>query len=243
MTYGNFRTNLGTIRTDISLRPEKSKGFKIKGLISLSNIALGELSDKPDLLGNISMKADVDGYAFSLQKYNGSMTGRIDSVEINKYKYRNISLNGNFSEKTWDGTVNISEDNIKMDILGLFNFREKLPEFDFTLNLTKADLHKLNFDKPDTSSSLSMLLTANFKGTNIDNLDGEIKLLNSSIKKFGKTLELYDFSIRTFAENNKPAINLRTDYVDADLRGYYNFAGLGILFKSALSSLMPLPVP
>jgi hypothetical protein len=239
VTYGNFRTDVGTIRTDISLRPEKSKGFKIKGLISLSNIALGELSDKPDLLGNISMKADVDGYAFSLQKYNGSLTGRIDSIEINKYKYRNISLNGNFSEKTWDGTVNISEDNIKMDILGLFNFKEKLPEFDFTLNLAKANLHKLNFDKPDTSSSLSMLLTANFKGTNIDNLDGEIKLLNSRIRKFGNTLELYDFSIRTFAENNKPAIDLRTDFADADLRGFYNFAGLGILFKSALSSLMP----
>jgi hypothetical protein len=239
VTYGNFITNFGTIRTDISLRPEKSKRFNVKGLISLSNIMLGELTGKSDMFGNISMRADVDGYAFSFQKYSGSLTGRIDSIEINKYKYRNISLNGNFSEKTWDGTVSISEENIKMDILGLFNFSEKLPEFDFKLNLAKANLHRLNFDKPDTSSSLSMLLTANFRGTTIDNSDGEIKLLNSSFKKFSNTLELNDFSIRTFAENNKPAINLRTDYVDADLRGYYNFAGLGILFRSTLSSLMP----
>jgi hypothetical protein len=239
VTYGNFRSNIGTIRTDISLRPEESKGFKIKGLVSLSNIALGELTGKPELYGNISMKADVDGYAFSLQKYNGSLTGRIDSVEINRYKYRNISLSGSLSEKTWDGNVSVSDDNIKMSILGLFNFREKLPEFDFTLNIDRADLHKLNFDKLDTTSSLSLLVTANFKGSNIDNLDGEIKLLNSSIRKYGNTLDLSDFSIRTFSENNKPAINLRTDYVDADLRGYYNFAGLGDLFSSALSSLMP----
>jgi len=239
VTYGNFRTSIGTIRTDLSLRPEESKQFKVKGLISLSNIAIGELIGKTDLVGSISMRTDVDGYASSFQKYNGSVTGRIDSIEINKYKYRNISLNGNLSEKTWDGTVNVSDDNIKMDILGLFNFREKLPEFDFTLNLDRADLHKLNFDKPDTSSSLSLLLTANFRGTNIDNLDGEIKLLNSSIRKYGNTLELYDFSIRTFTENNKPAINLRTDFFDADLRGYYNFAGLGNVFMSALSSLMP----
>jgi hypothetical protein len=239
VTYGNFRTSIGTIRTDISLRPEESKGFKIKGLVSLSNISLGELTGKPELFGNISMRADVDGYAFSFQKYNGSLTGRIDSVEINKYKYRNISLNGNFSEKTWDGTVSVSDDNIKMDILGLFNFREKLPEFDFTLDIGRANLHKLNFDKSDTTSSLSLLVTANFKGTNIDNLDGDIKLLNSKIRKYGNTLDLSDFSIRTFYENNKPAINLRTDYVDADLRGYYNFAGLRDLFSNALSSLMP----
>jgi hypothetical protein len=239
VTYGNFRTNVGTITTDISLRPEKSKGFNVKGLISLSNIALGELTGNEKMLGNISMKADVDGYANSLRKYNGSLRGKIDSVEINNYKYRNISLNGNFSEKTWDGTVNISDENIKMDLLGLLNFREKLPEFDLTLNLAKANLHKLNFDKKDTSSTISMLVTANFRGTNIDNLDGEIKLLNSSYKKYGNTLELYDFSIKTFLENNKPAISLRTDFVDADLRGYYNFERLGSIFRSALASIMP----
>lgn len=243
VTYGNFRTNAGTIRTDISLRPENSNRFKMKGLISLNSIALGDLTGKPDLLGNISMKADIDGYASSFQKFNVSLNGKIDSIEIKKYKYRNIPINGNFSEKAWDGTVNISDKNIKMDILGLFNFQGKLPEFDFTLNVAKANLYKLNFDKQDTSSSLSMLITANFKGTNIDNLDGEIKLLNSNLKKYGNTLDLYDFSIKTFSENSLPAISLRTDFIDADLRGRYNFAGLGSLFKATLSSLMPSWAP
>jgi len=71
-----------------------------------------------------------------------------------------------------------------------------LPEFDFTLNIADANLYKLNFDKLDTTSSVTMLLTANFKGNSIDNLDGEIKLLNSNFVKYGHNLELYDFSIR-----------------------------------------------
>lgn len=239
VTYGNIRTSVGTIRTDISLRPEESKQFKIKGLVDLKNIALGELSGKPDILGNISMKAYVDGYANSLQKFSGSLTGKIDSVEINNYEYRDVVLNGNFSEKAWDGSVSISDENIKMDILGLFNFHNKLPEFDFTLNLARANLFKLNFDKPDTSSRISILLTANFRGTNIDNLDGEIRLLNSTLRKYGSNLDLYDLSIKTFSENNKPAINLRTDFVDADLRGNYNFAGLETAFRSALATILP----
>jgi hypothetical protein len=245
VTYGNFITDKGTISTDISLRPEEAGRFKINGMITGRSIALGQLTGKSDLFGNLSMRTNVDGYAYSLNKFSGNLTGLIDSIEINSYKYRNISLNGIFSEKTWDGTVKISEKNIRMDILGMFNFRDKLPEFDFTLNLAKADLYKLNFDKSDTTASISMLVTSNFKGSNIDNLDGEIKLLNSTLRKYSKTLELYDFSLRTFTENNKPAISLRTDFADADLRGYYNFAGLGVAFKSALSSLMPsrFPVP
>jgi hypothetical protein len=239
VAYGSLRTSQGTISTDISCRPEESDRFKVNGLVKGISIALGQLTGKPEIFGNLSMRANVNGYAYSLEKFSGKLTGLIDSIEFNNYKYRNISLNGDFTEKTWDGNVKVADKNIRMEILGMFDFSSELPEFDFTLNLEKADLYKLNFDKPDTSSSLSMLLTANFRGTNIDNLDGEIKLLNSSLKKYGNTLELYDFSIRTFIENAKPAISLRTDYVDADLKGNYSFAGLGTIFKSSLASMMP----
>jgi hypothetical protein len=238
VTYGEFRTNQGTIRTDISLRPEESNRYKIKGLISGSYINLGLLTGS-ELLGKLTMKANIDGYASSFKKFEGNLTGTIDSVEINNYNYRNINLNGYFTDKTWDGNINVSDKNIKLDVLGMFNFRESLPEFDFTLNLAKANLHELNIDKVDSTSSLSLLLTSNFRGNNIDNLDGEIKLLNSNLTRNDKTIELYDFSIRSTTENNMPRLSLRTDFVNADIRGRYNFGGLKDLVVSTLASVMP----
>ena len=239
VTYGEIRTSQGNIRTDISLRPEKSKKYRIKGLLKGSDINLGELTGNTDLLGNLSFNTSVDGYAYSFKKFAANLTGKIDSIEVKRYIYRNIALNGIFTEKTWDGSINISDRNIKMDLLGMFDFSNKLPEFDFTLNLAKANLFNLNFDKTDTSSAASMLLTANFKGNTIDNIDGEIKLLNSNFVKYGASLELYDFSIRTFKENGLPVLSLHTDFVDAEIKGYYNFAALGNLVKSTFSTLMP----
>ncbi len=96
VTYGEIRTSQGNIRTDISLRPDKSRKYKIKGLIKGSDINLGELTGKTDLLGKLSFSTSVDGYAFSFKKFAANLTGKIDSVEIKKYKYRNISLNGIF---------------------------------------------------------------------------------------------------------------------------------------------------
>ncbi len=247
VAYVKIRSDQGLLKTDISMRPEESNRFRVNGLITGSDIALGYLIEQPEMVGNLSMNANVDGVAYSLKKFSGELSGLIDSIEINNYEYRNIGLNGSFTEKTWDGSVNISENNIRMDILGMFNFNRELPEFDFTLNLANADLHRLNFDKNDTTASLSMLLTANIKGSNIDNVEGEIKLLNSSLKKFGNTIELYNFSMKTFIENELPAISLRTDYIDADLRGYYDFSGLITMFKKTLTSIMPshftMPVP
>ena len=239
VTYGEIRTSQGNVRTDLSLRPDQADKYRIKGLLTGSDINIGELTGKSDFLGNISMKANIDGFAYSLKKFAGSLTGKIDSIEINRYIYRNITLNGAFTEKTWDGSVNIIDKNIKLDLLGLLNFNKTLPEFDFTLNIANANLYKLNFDKLDTTSAVTMLLTANFKGNSIDNLDGEIKLLNSKFKKYNNNLELSDLSIKTYKEIDKPVLSLRTDFMDADIKGYYNFATIGNLIKSNLVTLMP----
>ncbi len=239
VAYGKLSTSVGSIKTDISMRPEKPNRFRVSGLVTGTDVDLGYLTENPGLLGNLSIKANIDGVARSLKQFSGSLSGMIDSMEINSYKYRNIALDGIFTEKTWDGSVKVSDSNIRMDILGMFNFNRELPEFDFTVNLANAYLNKLNIDREDTSSSLSMLLTANFKGSNINNIDGEIKLLNSRIRRFGNTLDLYNFSVKTFVENSRPAISLRTDYLDADLRGYYDFSSLGTQFREILSGLMP----
>ena len=119
VTYGEIRTSLGNIRTDISLRPGESKKYTVKGLLKGSDINIGELTGKSDFLGNLSMQANVDGYAYSLKKFAANLTGKIDSIEINKYVYRNITLNGAFTEKTWDGSINIDDKNIKLDLLGI----------------------------------------------------------------------------------------------------------------------------
>ena len=239
VTYGKIGTEVGNISTDISLRPDEKNRFRIKGLVDGSNIDIGLLTDKRDLLGKISMKANIDGLASSSRKISGSLTGKIDSIEINRYIYRNVALNGTFTEKTWDGSIKISDRNIRMDMLGLLDFSNTLPEFDFTLNLAGANLYKLNFVHADSIANLAMLVTANFRGNNIDNLFGEIRLLNSTLVKNNDKLELYDFSIKAFNEDSKPAISLRTDFLDADLRGYYEFGEIRNVIKRALASLMP----
>jgi hypothetical protein len=239
VTYGEIITDQGSIRTDISFRPEKNDRYRMKGLITGQELNIGEITGKTELLGKLSMQTNVDGYFRSLKEFSGSLSGQIDSLEINRYLYRNIALNGFFTEKTWDGSVNIDDENIKMDLLGLLNFKDELPEFDFTLNVADANLYKLNFDELDTTASLTMLMTSNFKGNSIDNLDGEIRLLNSTLTKHSENLELYDFSISTYSENNIPVLSLRTDFADADIRGRYNFAEIKSLLNYLLSKLSP----
>ncbi len=239
VTYGKLYTSLGTLSSDISLRPESSKRFLIKGLLRGDELDLGTLFGNNSLFGKAKFSADINGETESFKTFAVDLKGKIDSIEINNYNYRNIDLNGYFTEKTWDGSVKVEDDNIKMELLGMFDFRKGLPEFDFTLNLRNANLYKLNFDRKDTTSAASFLLTANFSGRNIDNLHGEIKLLNSSFKKYGNKLDLYDFTIRTSSKENINSLVVNTDFVDAEIMGNYNFSSLRNEFGRVLSAMFP----
>ncbi len=243
VTYGKFRSDYGYINTDISLRPEENKRYRIKGLVEGIDIDLGNITGNSEMYGNLNLKTNIDGYAYSLEKFGANIAGRIDSIEINKYLYRNIALDGFITEKTWDGVVRVDDRNLKLDLLGMFSFRDKMPAFDFTLNLSKANLSLLNIDKHDSVSSLKALITSDFKGNSIDNLDGVIRLVNSEIIRFGDTLELKDFNLRSSTDGIETSIALRTDFIDADLNGVYSFATIGTQFKTILSKLMPSRFP
>ncbi len=72
VAYGRIATEKGDMLMDVSLRPEEKNKFKIKGLVKGSNIDLGELTGKPDLLGKLSMETNLDGYASSAKKDFGN---------------------------------------------------------------------------------------------------------------------------------------------------------------------------
>ena len=240
VTYGRLYTSLGKISTDISMRPVGSGKFRLKGLITGSEIDIGKIYGNSSLFGTSTITADVEGEMESFKKFAINLSGRIDSIEVNSYRYRNIALNGYFTDKTWDGTIKVEDENINMELLGMFDLSKELPEFDFTLNLKNANLFRLNIDKKDTTAAASLLLTANFSGNNIDNLNGEIKLLNSNFRKFGKNLQVHDFSLKTSSENyTGRSLVLNTDFFNMIIKGQYNFSTLGNEIRMCFASMFP----
>ena len=240
VTYGTIKTELGSVSTDILFRPDTSSTFYYKGTLQARSIGLGRILSQEDLLGSLSAHLDVEGTMESLKDFRADVMATIESFEFNDYTYRDIEINGLVTEKIWDGTVNSNTDDLKMDLLGRFDFTRDIPEVDFSLNLLEADLYKLNIDKSDSLSNLSMLLTASFAGNSINNMTGNIRLLNSKLKRNNNEFDLFDCNISAFnIDSSNMGINLRTDYIDADIRGKYDPASVITDLTIAGSSVFP----
>jgi len=238
VTYGEFNSDLGLISTDLTIEPDTARIIRYSGKMKTDNFNLGKLFDNTNRVGNITMDIQVNGFS-AKNRYKGTLEGNIADLFLNKYHYKNISLSGEFTPKAYDGSVFIKDPNIELNFLGSLDFSSEIPEFDFTANVPKVNLYDLHIEPKDTNSFLSFLLTANFKGKNLDNLEGKINLINSTYRKMDEELHVYDFSLSALNQNDTNQLMLKTDFVDAFITGNYNFTQLGSSCKYLLSSIIP----
>jgi hypothetical protein len=239
VAFGTLTTERGSVSTDLSLRPDGKNLFRFNGLLNASDVDLAYVTRNNELFGGLWLHANIDGSMQSFKHLSANISGVIDSVEINDYLYRNVAVEGKYSDRVWDGNIAVRDQNIRMDILGRFDLGQTLPEFDFTMNLANAGLHRLNLVTSDTLFRASALITATFKGNNIDNLDGDLRLINSTLENSNGKISIYDFLIRSEKNEGVPLLSLRSDFADAEVRGEHTFAALGIAAKSILAGLFP----
>ena len=239
VSFGKLTTERGTFATDLSLRPDGRNTFGFKGSIRTSDVDLGFITRNEEMFGGLWMHADIEGSMESFRRLSATISGVVDSVEINKYLYRNINVSGTYADRVWDGNVRVKEPNIEMDLMGRFDLEKSMPEFDFSMNLAYADLHTLNLVKKDSVFRASALVTANFRGNRADNMEGDLRLSNSTLENSNGTLSIYDFLVRSQIIGGEPLLTLKSDFADAEVRGQYPFDAIGRSTSEMLARLFP----
>ncbi|MFZ4520355.1 MAG: translocation/assembly module TamB domain-containing protein [Bacteroidales bacterium] len=223
-----LNTAIGVLGTDLSLTKQKdSKTIGYKGQLTVGSFNIGILTGNVKELGPVTLRADLNGKGFSLDDANLSMKVRIDSIVLNHYNYRNLDVSGDLSDKQFNGLLRVDDPNLNLDFNGLIDMRDTLPDFNFALNIHHAQLFTLNLLKRDSVENLSTSLIANFKGTNLDNIDGSIKLDSTVYSEGNKLLTMKHFALLTSQDTaSGKSYHLQSDFVDADVTGDFSFKAL-----------------
>lgn len=239
VTYGDITTDLGKIRSDILFKPDTSHFFTFSGNLETEEFNLGRLLNNEEDIGIVSLNLNVNGSSASGQTLNAELDGLVHSLELKQYGYKNIKLSGFLSNKTYNGSITIHDPNIILEFVGKVDFTNELHEFNFSANITDANLYHLNFDKTDPTHKLSFYIEANAQGNSLKNLNGEIKLLNSLFTKKNKQIQIYDFSIKAYNNGESNSFIIRSDFFDADLIGSYQLDKINVSLAKFMHSYLP----
>jgi len=238
VAYGTFKSKWGMLTTDLSFVPSEGERLKINGKLKTVNFKIGKLL-QTDVLDGITFNGDVKGILNQkTNDFSAEVSGRIDSMMVNNYQYKNIQMNGGIQNKEFDGNVIVDDPNLKLKFDGKFDLNVPVPVFNFEMLLERADLRALNLNQTFRQSEVSFALDANFTGNNIDNLVGLIHFSKGNYRNENGLVTFDNINLKTFNEK-EPVLQLRSDFLDADIRGQYQLHRLSNSVKQIINHYLP----
>lgn len=238
VAYGTFRSKWGVLTTDLSFVPSAGEKLKINGKLKTVNFQLGELVQS-DIVDRITFNGDVKGLLNQkTHDFSASVSGRIDSLMLNDYQYKNIELVGDILNKRFNGSLVADDPNLKFHFDGEFDLNVPVPVFNFNMLVEKANLKALKLVGGFKQSAISFAMNANFTGNNIDNLAGSIHFKEGIYQNENGLVSFDNFDLKTFNEN-EPVLQVRSDFLDADIRGQYQLHNLHNSILKIISSYLP----
>jgi hypothetical protein len=241
VAYGDFNTDLGALRTDISLKYDNKKNkIEYSGRMRSQGFNVGKFFYIYPDVGAVALDAKISGEGVTLETVDLDFDGTIFSFDLLGYNYKNIVVKGNFKNELFKGKLDVKDPNLDFDFEGTTDFTGKLPVMDFVANIRNAKLANLElFNKGDSLTNISSTVKLNLIGSNIDNITGSVELLNTFYadkdEKFN--INAIDFFID---DSGKEKIMVFTsDILDGEIQGKFNLRTLPLAFEQLLSNYIP----
>ena len=238
VAYGTLDGSLGKLSTDIAIRPKELGVVDFKGSVKAESFQAGKLLDYTPL-GAVTLEIKVNGSRSGNKRFKALITGNIDSLYFNNYRIDSIYVDGKAQDRSFEGELKVHDDNLKMNFAGKADFEGKVPEFNFTSTVDKANLVILGLEKERKVADLAFKVSANFSGDHIDNINGQINLRDFRFNRDQKSLSIEDLMLKTSNNSEKNNITLRSDIADATIDGKYLFGELDLTFRDYLQYFLP----
>ncbi|MBQ3656599.1 MAG: translocation/assembly module TamB [Bacteroidales bacterium] len=218
-----LRSKLGNLKTKIRLN-NTNKFIDINGLIDAGGMNLAAIAGPNSGLGILSARFDTIGVKiFPNGTISGIAKGGIDSASFNGYNYKNIIVNGDFTDKLFNGKLAVNDPNLDVKFSGKADISDKM-NFDFVLDVMNVDLKALNF-MTDSVDRIKFAMAAKFSGNSLDNFNGNVVLTEPfEYQRDNDTLVVNSLALKSYIDqykNNLPIRNLRidSDFFAAELKG------------------------
>lgn len=241
VAFGKLSSAIGSIQTDLIFGSNAEKGIAayLKGHISTSPLHLNELFDADNPYGTAKLDISLNTHRPVNGSFQGNIQTNISEFEYKGYTYDDIQLSGDFKQNSFNGKVLVNDPNGELYAEGLFQHQGKNSAFNFTSRLEHFrpdNLHLIDkYETPDISLSLN----ADFRGDNIDNLEGSITLDSLSFKTAPSSFFLNQLQVEATGHALDRRLTIASDVVNGEVTGAYSFATIIPSLMNTLKDYIP----
>ena len=218
----SFDTALGFVATDVNLKTKTDLTHAAyEGTVRSNGFQLGKFLGDESVIRDVTLDGRVAGVGFLPPFARGQAALSVPAIWLGGYRYRNLTLNGDFHQQAFSGHFTANDPNVRLVGDGHVDLDHEHQDVDIKTKIDHLNLRALGL----TKQALTVATTADvqFRGVQLDSLIGHAYLRHSRFGLDGRQLRLDTLDVvSTRNGRNQRRVTVRSEAVDASVAGTFN---------------------
>ena len=237
---GTLITDVGDLQTDLMLGEDiDRKEFYCRGYVGSDGVDVAELLGEKSHFGLVAFDVELDGCQPDNGPLRGRLDGRVGRLDYNGYSYKDIVVNAEFSNNSYNGVVCVDDPNGYVCVDGLFRLNGRHTVADVEIDCRDVNLSALHLLEKYPDYKLSFLLDAAYTGNRLDNANGYVRVDSLSFGTEESSVGLNRFELEARNDTFPQRITVQSDYINGYVSGEYRFSTLQGSLRKLAETLVP----
>jgi len=239
---GNLSTSLGNVDLDTKIKFNDDYSDAIyNGYLKTQDFDLGTMLNDTTF-GIVNFEGNIKGSGLEFDKLETTVDGKISSIYYDGKTYNDISLDGAYKNKIFEGKIASKDKNLNFDINGKIDLSSSTSAMDVTMEMKNIDLKELGFS--DSLMILGGVFQGKVNGNSIDEILGEGSIANFSVRTQKGSYTADSTIYLKAAKMNEIAkvFSIDSPFLDAEIKGKIKPSILYRYIKNYIKAYIPLEI-
>ena len=236
---GTMTSGVGSVDVDADIEIGDNGLYQVAGDVTTRNLDVG-------VLANFEKLHTLDTHVVADVAIGGGADPKFDveaevaGIGFGSYYYRDINLMGKGTDKSYYAELHSADENLMLDIYALADMSADVPHYEAAIDIKRADLHALGYNKRDTISVISAAIGAQASGGSIDELIGELSGAQLRYDYPGATLESDLVLAEIHGGEDMKYLGLQSDFFDMEYKSMSGYNKIVEYLYNSLKTYVPL---
>lgn len=235
---GEFSGQLGKISSDINFKVNENNFDKsvYSGKLALSDFNLGRYLNDTVNFQYVNLNGNVKGSGLTKSTADFTLNGKINSIGIRSYDYKNITTNARFASELFNGLIRINDPNLQISAKGTVDLRQGRSGIKLQAQIDTAYLQRLKLIDKDIF--VHSKVDVNVKGLELDSLTGSIALMDFNLRHDNKWLSIQNIDVRSERTKTERKFNINTSLLSADVNGDFLVSDISVDIQKLVEEII-----
>lgn len=240
--HGAFRTALGTITTDGTLRSDSTFAhMEYDARVEGRNFRLGRLLANSKI-GTVTLDVASKGRVDE-GRVHGDVKAHVRKLTYNNYTYADIHLDGTYAPKRYKGSAWIRDPHLNASFDGVVDLHDVNPEVNCNLRCKHFDSAPLGLALLGEQLRTRFSVAVDMSGAKADEISGYLVIDSLFLATARDSATMRQMVLIAEADGERAkSISLTTDYLQAKLDGSFRYVDIVPAAQAMMHHYLPTAV-